>query len=117
MSARIRKTIHFPLDLVMRVDKLRSDERPIPSFSNITCTLVERGLSVYDTVQEKEEQIDEMLVEIEGKGSKRERESKSTKPNRKGKAEKIYPKFCDHCGRSLEKGIRFCDGCGTSLVI
>lgn len=115
MSARIRKTIHFPLDLVMRVDKLRSNERPIPSFSNITCTLVERGLSVYDTVEEQEEKIDEVLVEIEGKGSKREREIKSAKPKRK--VERISPKFCDHCGRSLEKGIKFCDGCGTSLEI
>jgi hypothetical protein len=114
MSARIRKTIHMPFELVMHVDKLRSNERPIPSFSNITCTLVERGLSVYDVVEEKEEEIDEMLVEIEGKGSKRERESKSTKPKRK--IERISPKFCDHCGRSLEKGIKFCDGCGTLVI-
>jgi hypothetical protein len=112
----MKKTIHMPDELVMNVDKLRSKERPIPSFSNMTCTLVEKGLSVYDNVQEQEEKIDEMLVEIEGKGSKREREIKSTKPNRKEKAEKIYPKFCDHCGRSLEKGIKFCDKCGSSLL-
>jgi hypothetical protein len=105
----------MPAELVMHVDKLRSDERPIPSFSNITCTLVERGLSVYDTVQEKEEEIDEMIVEIEGKGSKREREIKSPKQNRK-KVEKVFPKFCDYCGRSLEKGIKFCDRCGSSIL-
>ena len=116
MSDRIRKTIHMSSELVMRVDKLRSNERPIPSFSNITCTLVEKGLSVYDTVKEKEEEIDEMLVEIEGKGSKREREIKSNKQNKKGKAEKVFPKFCDNCGRSLEKGIKFCDRCGSSLL-
>jgi hypothetical protein len=106
-------------ELVFKVDNLRRDEIPIPSFSSMTCRLVEKGISVYDVVKENEEEIDQMLIEIkeEGRGTTRGRGIKSAKPNRKRKAEKISPKFCDHCGRSLEKSIRFCDGCGTSLMI
>ena len=78
--------------LALKIDEVRGQERPIPSFSEMISRLAWRGLAGYQMPR-----IDFERVPLIEKGS---------------------PKFCDSCGYGLEDlEAKYCDRCGREIII
>lgn len=127
----IKKSLTMDLDVIKIVDDLRSKERPIKSFSNMTCKLVKRGASFYkipkkevikarvggvEEVSDFEEITPSKPVEAD-KGIKYRSKKKRDEPKTSRVETKVLLRFCDFCGSDLPDDFgKFCDKCGRKLI-